>query len=38
MKPKTTAAPKIRLARGAGGKSPFASVEAAVAAFGRERS
>jgi 3,4-dihydroxy 2-butanone 4-phosphate synthase/GTP cyclohydrolase II len=35
MKPKTTAAPKIRLARGAGAKSPFASVEAAVAAFGR---
>jgi 3,4-dihydroxy 2-butanone 4-phosphate synthase / GTP cyclohydrolase II len=35
MKRKTTAVPKIRLARGAGGNGPFAPVEVAVAAFRR---
>ncbi len=35
MKRKTTAAPKIRLARGAGRKGPFAPVEVAIAAFRR---
>jgi 3,4-dihydroxy 2-butanone 4-phosphate synthase/GTP cyclohydrolase II len=35
MKQKPTAAPKIRLARGAGKKGPFAPIDAAVAAFRR---
>ena len=35
MKRKTTAAPKIRLARGAGRNGPFSPVEVAVAAFRR---
>jgi 3,4-dihydroxy 2-butanone 4-phosphate synthase/GTP cyclohydrolase II len=35
MKRKTTAAPKIRLARGAGRTGPFSPVEVAVAAFRR---